>query len=119
MIAAAGVPGTIYLLHFARPYRHARHYTGWAEDLQERLRQHACGHGARLTAVVLQAGITFSLARIAPGTRHTERAIKNQGGAVRYCPLCTPRPLNGRWGRMPAGFIPGSYPIFPEGGNTL
>jgi hypothetical protein len=26
--AAAGQVGVIYLLHFDRPYKHARHYTG-------------------------------------------------------------------------------------------
>ena len=31
------VPGTIYLLHFDRPYRHARYYLGWASDLNSRL----------------------------------------------------------------------------------
>ncbi|MBB5085041.1 putative GIY-YIG superfamily endonuclease [Nonomuraea endophytica] len=29
--------GTVYLLHFAQPYRHARHYLGWTTDLQARL----------------------------------------------------------------------------------
>jgi hypothetical protein len=24
--------GIVYLLHFDRPYRHARHYTGWTTD---------------------------------------------------------------------------------------
>jgi hypothetical protein len=33
--------GTVYLLHFDRPYRHARHYLGWAEDLDNRLAEHA------------------------------------------------------------------------------
>ncbi len=89
--------GTIYLLHFSRPYKHARHYTGWTTDLAARLRDHHAGDGARLIAVITAAGITFTLARTRPGSRHDERAIKRCGGAVRYCPLCTPHPLNGRW----------------------
>jgi predicted GIY-YIG superfamily endonuclease len=88
---------TVYLLHFSAPYRHARHYTGWTDDLPARLAMHAAGHGARLIAVARAAGITFTLARTRPGSRADERAIKNAGGAVRYCPLCTPHPLNGRW----------------------
>jgi predicted GIY-YIG superfamily endonuclease len=103
--------GIIYLLHFTQPYKHARHYIGWADDLEERIWQHACGRGARLTAVVVATGIHFELARICEGTRRTERAIKNAGGAVRYCPLCTPRPRNGMWGPVPDGFIPGRFPI--------
>ena len=65
--------------------------------------------GARLIAVIWQAGIGFTLIRICEGTRHTERAIKNAGGAVRYCPACTPRPWNGHWGPMPADFTPRTY----------
>jgi hypothetical protein len=31
------VTGTVYLLHFSRPYKHARHYTGWAVNVKRRL----------------------------------------------------------------------------------
>ena len=81
----AGQPGVVYLLHFDRPYQHARHYVGWAEDdLLARLDRHARGHGARLIAVIWQAGIGFTLVRTCEGTRRTERAIKHAGGATRY-----------------------------------
>jgi predicted GIY-YIG superfamily endonuclease len=85
--------GTVYLLHFDRPYRHAGHYCGFAANLAARLAEHDAGHGARLLAVVKAAGIGWTLARTWPGTRHTERALKRQGGAARRCPLCgiTPR----------------------------
>ena len=89
--------GTVYMLHFSAPYRHARHYTGWTADLAARLDEHAAGRGARLVSVAKAAGITFSLARTRPGTRADERAIKRAGGARRYCPLCSARPLNGKW----------------------
>ena len=92
-----GQLGVIYMLHFDRPYRHARHYVGWTDDLLDRLDRHATGHGARLVAVIWQAGIGFTLVRICEGTRRTERAIKNAGGAVRYCPACTRQPWNGHW----------------------
>lgn len=86
--------GVIYLLHFDRPYRHARHYTGWTTDLQTRLAEHAAGHGARLLAVVAAKGIGWQLARTWTGPRSRERRLKNRGGASRHCPLCgiTPRP---------------------------
>lgn len=86
--------GTVYLLHFDQPYRHARHYTGWTSNLTHRLDEHATGHGARLLAVIAGAGITWRLARTWPGTRTRERQLKTQGGASRRCPLCgiTPRP---------------------------
>ena len=102
--------GVIYMLHFDQPYKHAKHYVGWTADLLDRLDTHAKGHGARLVAVIWQAGIGFTLIRICEGTRHTERAIKNEGGAPRFCPACTPRPWNGPWQAMPAGFTPRTYP---------
>lgn len=114
--ASAGPVGTVYLLHFERPYRHARHYSGWTADLLDRLWQHARGHGARLMTVVWEAGIGFTLVRVCEGTRDTERSIKNAGGAVRFCPMCTPRPWNGRWGELSADLVPRYYPCRPPEG---
>ena len=106
----ANALGTIYLLHFDRPYRHARHYTGWTEDLLDRLDRHATGHGARLVEVIWQAGIGFTLVRVSEGTRHTERAIKNAGGAVRLLPGLHPpaaqRPLDARDRRPHSPHLP-------------
>ena len=112
--------GVIYLLHFDRPYRHARHYTGWTgDDMLDRIERHAIGRGARLMTVIHQAGIGFVLARLCEGTRNTERAIKNQGGAVRYCPLCTPRPWNGHWGTPDPDLVPRYYPNPPLDGPSF
>jgi hypothetical protein len=89
------VTGTVYLLHFDRPYKHARHYTGWAassRSLKRRLAQHGHGDGARLLAVAHAAGIGWQLARTWPGDRTRERQIKRQGGASRHCPLCGVKP---------------------------
>lgn len=108
-----GQPGVIYLLCFHRPYRHARHCVGWTEDLLARLDTHAAGDGARLIAVITRAGIGFTLARICEGTRCDERAIKNAGGAVRYCPACTPHPRNGHWSPVTGDLIPRTYPSLP------
>jgi len=115
----AGPLGVVYLLHFDQPYKHARHYTGWSEDLLDRLAQHATGQGARLMAVIRQAGIGFILVRTCEGTRRTERAIKNDGGAVRFCPLCSPRPWTGHWGPLPADLTPRHYPYRPAGGPSF
>lgn len=82
--------GIVYLLHFSEPYRHARHYTGWTQQLEERMAEHQSGRGARLVQVVTNAGITFELARTWSGTRDLERQIKRHGGAARHCPICTP-----------------------------
>lgn len=84
----AGRGGVVYLIHFDRRYKHARHYTGWTSDLATRLAKHAAGDGARLLAVVNEAGISWQLARTWPGPRARERQLKLQGGASRHCPLC-------------------------------
>ncbi|WP_185845949.1 hypothetical protein [Kibdelosporangium aridum] len=83
--------GIIYLLHFDRPYKHARHYLGWTTDLENRLQQHASGHGARLVQVIQDAGITWTLSRTWTGGRNRERQLKQNRGA-RLCPECGIRP---------------------------
>ena len=80
--------GVVHLVHFAQPYRHARHYTGWTADLDSRPAKHQAGRGARLPQVITQAGINSTLARTWQGTRERERQLKRQGGASRRCPIC-------------------------------
>jgi predicted GIY-YIG superfamily endonuclease len=84
--------GVVYLLHFTQPYRHARHYIGFTTDLAARLAALEVGRGARLMQVIGDAGIEWRLARLWPGDRRRERAIKRQGGAARSCPLCGVHP---------------------------
>lgn len=92
--------GVVYLLHFDRPYRHARHYTGWTTDLAARLAEHTAGRGARLLSVITEAGIGWEVARTWPAaTRARERQLKRSGGASRYCPCCGVRPRPARNGQ--------------------
>lgn len=85
--------GTVYLLHFDQPYKHARHYIGWTRDLDSRLADHRAGSGARLLAVLKAQGIGFQLARTWTGvSRARERQLKVQGGASRCCPMCGVKP---------------------------
>jgi predicted GIY-YIG superfamily endonuclease len=87
----SGERGTIYLLHFDTPYKHAKHYIGWTLDLDRRIEEHQAGNTAsgRLMAVIAQAGIKFQLARVwTEATRSYERSLKRRGGASRICPLC-------------------------------
>lgn len=85
--------GTIYLIHFDTPYKHAKHYLGWTTDLSARLVAHASGDGSRLMSIVNGAGITWRLARTWTGTRYRERQLKRQGGKARMCPACGVTPL--------------------------
>ena len=79
---------TVYLLHFTRPYKHARHYMGSTNDLIARIAEHRAGRGARLVEVIMQAGIDFVVARTWEGDRNTERRLKNRKGSPRLCPIC-------------------------------
>ncbi|MGX1762168.1 hypothetical protein ACWIGW_44165 [Nocardia brasiliensis] len=88
--------GTVYLLHFERPFRHARHYTGWTTDLEARLAEHRAGRGARLLSVLGQHGIGWSLARTWNGPRRRERQLKLTGEASRRCPMCGINPRGAR-----------------------
>lgn len=107
--------GTVYLIHFDRPYRHARHYCGWAGDLPARLALHAAGRGARLMAVIAAAGIGWRLARTWSGGRTLERRIKDQGGLARHCPLCGVAPLR-RVARDQVAALSELYPTYTGGG---
>lgn len=86
------IEGTVYLIHFDRPYKHAAHYVGWTTNLEARLEEHRKGSGARLMEVLKEAGIGWKLAKSWPGTRELERRIKRQGGAARCCPACVAAP---------------------------
>src|SRR6202044_1541011 len=86
--------GNTYLIHFERPFRHARHYRGWTpRPALQRFADHLAGRGANLTAKVAAAGIGMKLARVWPDTtRDYEDAIKHHGGAARMCPECGAKP---------------------------
>lgn len=91
-----GGSGTVYLLHLDPPYKHARHYIGWASpgNLAHRLGHHAAGSGANLLRVVAEAGGTWTVVRTWAGGRDLERRIKRRGGAARVCPTCRPELLH-------------------------
>lgn len=86
--------GTIYLLHFSRKYHHAGHYIGFVRGntraaVEDRLERHRSGDGARLLAVITQAGITFECVRIWENvSRDFERKLKKRKCANRMCPIC-------------------------------
>ena len=79
---------TVYLIHFQRPYKHARHYLGYTADLEARIEQHRNGTGARLLQVITAAGIAFDVARTWACGRELERKLKNRHEGPRLCPIC-------------------------------
>lgn len=88
--------GTVYLLHLDTPLEHARHYLGWAQSLDKRLKHHRAGSGANMLRVAGERGIGFSLARTWAGDRTLEARLKRSGGRTRLCPACTARPRSPR-----------------------
>lgn len=82
--------GYVYLLHFDKPYKHAKHYIGYAEDdVDGRIERHRKGTGSKLISVIVKEGIDFTLAKVWENVdRNFERRLKNRGGASKTCPIC-------------------------------
>jgi hypothetical protein len=125
MTKRSGVAGgTVYLLHFTTPYKHARHYLGaTGMPLENRLAAHrqtteyegdsSYGRPARLLVAAAAAGVDWVLADVWETTTRAEafeleRALKRQGGRARLCSICSPG--NGRGGGK------GRYPRTPRDG---
>ncbi len=87
--------GYVYLLHFDRPYRHARHYLGYTANVDQRLAMHAAGRGARLLKVLRDAGIHYTVAWVRVGDRQLERRLKDRHEGPRLCPICQAERKNG------------------------
>lgn len=84
---------TVYMLHFDRPIspdHTAQHYIGSTDHLNQRLREHREGKGARLTQVANERGIGYQVVRIWRGGRGYERYLKSKKCGPRMCPVCTP-----------------------------
>lgn len=92
MNAYEGLPGTVYLLHFERPFTVngvtlVQHYLGWTQDLTRRLREHQAGRGSQVTKKARAQGVGFVLVRTWPGTLDTERELRAEGPR-NLCPRC-------------------------------
>jgi hypothetical protein len=78
----------IYLLHFSRPYKHAKHYLGSAVNAQVRFEEHKSGScDVNLLRIAKAAGIDFVIAKVWPGDRNKERHMKGRGLSA-LCPIC-------------------------------
>jgi hypothetical protein len=82
----------IYIIHFDKPYYHARHYVGYCADgkLEDRLARHRKGRGSRLMLAVETAGLPWKVVATHPGDRNFERSIKRAKNTPRFCPVCHP-----------------------------
>lgn len=98
--------GTVYLLHFDPPFKHARHYAGFTTlDPDDRRLRHMAGRGARLVEAAVAAGCQVTIVRLWPDVEQGfERTVKGsyadgaRGGRMhnrsltRLCPACTRQP---------------------------
>lgn len=83
-----GQLGTVYVLHFEPAYHHARHYIGWALDVDARLAEHLAGTGSPLVRAALAASVRVELVATIPGSRHLERRLKRWHKTGQFCPRC-------------------------------
>lgn len=101
----ASTMGEVYLFHFnaplgnlANPRAQARHYFGFAEDLDARIAKQLAGKGAKLVAAALAKGLIFELYHW-PAPLAVEKLVKKTKKTALYCPACCaaagrkPRPL--------------------------
>lgn len=80
----------VYLIHFDRPYKHARHYIGGTVQFDERIAAHRNGSGARLLQVLKEKGIGWRVVGLWHGDYERESKIKKRKHGPRYCPICNP-----------------------------
>ena len=97
------VIGSVYLVHFARPYntsaqrykhapgyKGAQHYLGFSTDVPARVKAHRAGRGAPLLAAVTKRGIPWRVVRTwKRKDGHFEQALKRHYALKTLCPVCS------------------------------
>ncbi len=85
----------IYLIHFDRPLGNlenvrgtARHYLGYARNIDDRVERHRDGQGSFLMKAVVAAKIGWSVVRTWPGDRAAEKQLKRLHNSRKLCPVC-------------------------------
>lgn len=84
----------VYLLHFDSRIGRSLHYMGITREdrLEARMREHAAGHGAALTARACALNIGWTVVATWPGLGwQDEREMKRRGRYHTRCCVCTPR----------------------------
>jgi predicted GIY-YIG superfamily endonuclease len=84
----------VYVIHFDKPYKHAKHYTGIAKNVEKRMKLHRSGNGSKLMAVLNRNNIGFKYNIIAEydgyseaktHEKHLKTKVKKP---QRHCPIC-------------------------------
>ncbi len=84
------VIGSVYLAHFARPYKGAQHYLGFSTNVPARVKAHRAGRGAPLLAAVSKRGISWRVVRTwKRKDGHFEKSLKRRYALKMLCPMCS------------------------------
>lgn len=87
----------VYIIHFEKPFKHAKHYVGYCDDqrFEERIAEHRqARYQDSFMGKVNAAGIGWHVARTIPGAdENLERRIKEVWKRTSaLCPCCTDKP---------------------------
>lgn len=83
--------GFVYLLHFDKPYKHAKHYLGFSvkHPEKDRIPLHSKGQSrVKLMTVLFNQGIGFQVAKIWKNKERGDERKMKSGGHARRCPIC-------------------------------
>jgi hypothetical protein len=90
----ASTMGEVYLFHFNAPLGNlanvraqARHYLGFTDDLDSRLKKQLAGKGAKIVAAALAKGLIFEIYHW-PACLATEKLVKRYKKTSAFCPAC-------------------------------
>jgi predicted GIY-YIG superfamily endonuclease len=90
----ASTQGHLYIFHFNAPLGNlanrraqARHYCGFAENLDARLKKHMNGKGAKIVAAALSQGLIFEIYHW-PACLAQEKLVKAHKRTADFCPAC-------------------------------
>src|SRR5260370_3554788 len=59
----------VYLIHLDHALKHAKHYLGFSEDVQDRVQQHRNVRGATFMKAIIKEVTTVHVSRICDGDR--------------------------------------------------
>lgn len=83
----------VYLIHFDKPFHHAKHYIGYVHsDLGGILEAHRNGYGSKVLRALMKAGIGWQVVKLwKEGGRKFEKQLKRRKKTSVFCPICRGR----------------------------
>jgi predicted GIY-YIG superfamily endonuclease len=81
--------GSVYLVHFARSHRGARHYLGFSTNIPARVKAHRAGRGAPLLGAITRRHIAWRVVRTwRRKDGFFEQRLKRSHALRDLCPAC-------------------------------